>query len=208
MGRHVHPRDQVTFDNVFPRSPLSAPLTEYHSVIENYKPTHSIFRRLSREACSAPQSFACQNVPPKLLSARVARHPISPLARIWSAVIRNTAAANAALQDAEADWSRADLDDVYTEEDLQRIRESYAEIPAGVRPLLQGRMMHSVITQAAFWKKREGSILPVSGRVADLHSHHPYFFLVRELRRVSFNVLHLLLIFEPMEEIEVRLYTS
>ena len=194
---------------MFPRrSPLSAPLTEYHSVIENYKPTHSIFRRLSREACSAPQSFACQNVPPKLLSARVARHPISPLARIWSAVIRNTAAANAALQDAEADWSRADLDDVYTEEDLQRIRESYAEIPAGVRPLLQGRMMHSVITQAAFWKKREGSILPVSGSVAEFHSHHPYFFPVRELRRVSFNVLHLLLIFEPMEEIEVRLYTS
>jgi hypothetical protein len=74
-------------------------------------------------------------------------------------VIRNTAAANAALQDAEADWSRADLDDVYTEKDLQIIRESYAEIPAGVRPLLQGRMMHSVITQAAFWKKREESLV-------------------------------------------------
>lgn len=70
-------------------------------------------------------------------------------------MIRNTAAANAALQDADTEWFRADFGEVYTEKDLQIIRESYAEIPAGVRPLLQGRVMHSVLVQAAFWKKRK-----------------------------------------------------
>ena len=137
-------------------SPWQVPLTaRTHSVIGNYKPTHSIFRQLTHEACRAPRNFAYQNVPPRLHSARVARHPISPIARIWSAVIRNTAAANAALQDADTEWFRADFGEVYTEKDLQIIRESYAEIPAGVRPLLQGRVMHSVLVQAAFWKKRK-----------------------------------------------------
>ena len=130
-----------------------------HSVIGNYKPTHFIFRELSRQARTAPHSFTCQNVPPKLLSARVVRHPISPLARIWSALIRNTAAANVVLLDAEKDWRHVDFEDVYPEKDVQIIMESYAEIPAGIRPLLQGRIIHSVMTQAAIWKKREDSLV-------------------------------------------------
>jgi len=61
------------------------------------------------------------------------RHPITPLARIWSALIRNTAAATF----------------------LQIIKGSYAEIPAGIRFLLLGHVMHQVMMQAAFWTKRE-----------------------------------------------------
>jgi hypothetical protein len=85
------------------------------------------------------------------------RHPISPLARIWSTLIRNTAAANAALLDAEKDWSSVDFEDVYTAKDLQLILDSYAEIPAGIRPLLQGHVIHRVMTQAAIWAKCEES---------------------------------------------------
>jgi hypothetical protein len=87
----------------------------------------------------------------KLLSARVVRHPITPLAHIWSALIRNTAAANALLEEAEPDWTCGDFEEVYTDEDLQVIKDSYAEIPAEIRPLLLGDVMHRVMTQAAFW---------------------------------------------------------
>lgn len=125
------------------------------SVVRNYKPTYTIFRQLSRQARSAPLTFASQNAKPKLLSARVVRHPISPLARIWSALIRNTAAANAVLLDAENDCMHVDFNDVYIGEDLQVIMDSYAEIPAGIRPLLLGRVMHRIMTQAAIWTKRE-----------------------------------------------------
>ncbi len=83
------------------------------------------------------------------------RHPITPLARIWSALIRNTANANALLEDVDADWTCGDFEEIYTEEDLQVIKDSYAEIPAGVRPLLLGNVMHEVMTQAAFWTKCE-----------------------------------------------------
>ncbi len=83
------------------------------------------------------------------------RHPITPLARIWSALIRNTAAASAMLEDAEGDWRYVDFEDVYAEKDLEMTMGSYAEIPAGIRPLLQGRVMHQVMTQAAFWTKSE-----------------------------------------------------
>jgi hypothetical protein len=124
-------------------------------VIENYKPTLYIFRQLARQARSAPQSFTYQDPPPRLLSARVVRHPITPLARIWSALIRNTAAATALLEEAEPDWTCGDFEEVYTDEDLQVIKDSYAEIPAGIRPLLLGHVMHRVMTQAAFWTKRE-----------------------------------------------------
>ena len=83
------------------------------------------------------------------------RHPITPLARIWSALIRNSATANALLDDAEADWTCGDFEEVYTEEDIQIIKDSYAEIPAGIRPLLLGHVIHLVMTQAAFWTKSE-----------------------------------------------------
>ena len=125
------------------------------SVIGNYKPTYSIFRRLSHQARSAPLSIACRDGKPKLLSARVVRHPISPLARIWSALIRNTAAANAVLLDADSDHIHVDFEDVYVAEDLRKITDSYSEIPAGIRSQLLGRVMHQVMTQAAIWAKRE-----------------------------------------------------
>ena len=103
-------------------------------MIENYKPTLYIFRQLApSSACSVPQSFTYQDPPPRLLSARVVRHPITPLARIWSTLIRNTAAATALLEEAEPDWTCGDFEEVYTEEDLQVIKDSYAEIPAGIQ---------------------------------------------------------------------------
>jgi hypothetical protein len=132
-----------------------SPTDGTHSVIENYKPTLHIFRQLSRQARNAPHSFTCQDPPPRLLCARVVRHPITPLARIWSALIRNTAAANALIEDTEEDWRCGDFEEVYAEEDLQVIKDNYAEIPAGIRPLLMGHVMHQVMTQAAFWTKRE-----------------------------------------------------
>ncbi|KAH9174197.1 hypothetical protein EDB89DRAFT_1849327 [Lactarius sanguifluus] len=133
-------------------------IRERTSVIGNYKPTYSVFRRLSHQARSAPLSFTSRDDKPKLLSARVVRHPISPLARIWSAFIRNTAAANAVLLDAENDRMHVDFEDVYVAEDLQTITDSYAEIPAGIRSQLLGRVMHRVMTQAAIWTKRESTI--------------------------------------------------
>jgi hypothetical protein len=129
------------------------------SVIGNYRPTYSIFRRLSHQARSAPLSLTSRDDKPKLLSARVVRHPISPLARIWSALIRNTAAANAVLLDAEDERIHVDFEDVYVADDLQTITDSYAEIPAGIRSQLLGRVMHQVMTQAAIWTKRECAAL-------------------------------------------------
>jgi len=128
-------------------------ILERTSIIGNYKPTHSIFRQLSRQARSAPHSFTSRDSPPKHLSARVVRHPISPLARIWSALNRNTAAANAVLLDTETGWRCVEFDDVYAAKDLQLIMDSYAEIPAGVRDLLLGRVIHWVRTEAAIWTK-------------------------------------------------------
>jgi hypothetical protein len=100
------------------------------------------------------------------------RHPISPLARIWSALIRNIAAANAALQDADKDWTLVDFEDVYGEKDLKIILGSYAEIPAGIRPLLQGHVIHWVLTQAAIWTKCEE---PHCAVLLDVDSYF-YFF--------------------------------
>ena len=137
---------------------------EYHSIenykltFKTYKSTFKIFRRLSCDACFASQTFSARNVPPNHHSARVVRQPLSPLAHIWSAVIRNTAAANIALQDSVADWRFANLDLVYAEKDLQIIRENNDKIPAGALPLMQGHIMHSVMMQAAFWKKCESLI--------------------------------------------------
>ena len=91
-------------------------------------------------------------------------------------MIRNTAAANAALRDADTEWFRADFGDVYTEKDLQTIRESYAEIPAGVRQLLQGRIMHSVLAQAVFWRKREESLVQYYQYLGELLSPAFNFF--------------------------------
>lgn len=136
-------------------APHSPPPDGTHSVIENYKPTLYIFRQLAQQARSAPHGFTSQDPPPKFLSARVVRHPITPLARIWSALIRNSATANALLDDAEADWTCGDFEEVYTEEDIQIIKDGYAEIPAGIRPLLLGHVIHLVMTQAAFWTKSE-----------------------------------------------------
>ena len=151
--RHSSAREPSDFLFFLPPHGSSADGT--HSVIGNYKPTHFIFHELSRLARRAPHNFSCQEVPPKLLSARVVRHPISPLARIWSALIRNTAATNAALQEADKDWTLVDFEDVYGEKDLKIILGSYAEIPAGIRPLLQGHIIHWVLTQAAIWTKCE-----------------------------------------------------
>ncbi|KAF8267829.1 hypothetical protein EI94DRAFT_1729349 [Lactarius quietus] len=137
-------------------------IRERTSVIGNYKPTYSIFRRLSHQARSAPLSFTSRDDKPKLLTARVVRHPISPLARIWSALIRNTAAANAVLQDAENDRMHVDFEDVYVADDLQTITDSYAEIPAGIRSQLLGTVMHRVMTQAAIWTKLKALSATVS----------------------------------------------
>ncbi|KAH9038976.1 hypothetical protein EDB85DRAFT_1931484 [Lactarius pseudohatsudake] len=137
-------------------------IRERTSVIGNYKPTYSVFRRLSYQARSAPLSFTSRDDKPKLLSTRVVRHPISPLARIWSAFIRNTAAANAVLLDAENDRIHVDFEDVYVAEDLQTITDSYAEIPAGIRSQLLGRVMHRVMTQAAIWTKLKALSATVS----------------------------------------------
>lgn len=126
-----------------------------HSVIENYKTTLYIFRQLSRQARSAPHGFTTQDPPPRYFSARVVRHPITPLARIWSTLIRNTATGNALLEDAAKSWTPGDFEEVYAEEDVQLIKDSYAEIPAGIRPLLLGHIIHFVMKQAALWTKSE-----------------------------------------------------
>jgi hypothetical protein len=120
-----------------------------------------IFRQLAQEARSSPHGFTSQDPPPRFLSARVVRHPITPLARIWSTHIRNTATANALLEDAETDWTCGDFEEVYTSEDLQVIKDSYADIPAGIRPLLLGEIIHRVMKQAAFWTKSEEFQPPV-----------------------------------------------
>jgi len=148
-------------------------------VIENYKPTLYIFRQLARQARNAPHSFTCQDPPPRLLSARVVRHPITPLARIWSAQIRNTAAANALIEDTEPGWRCGDFEEVYAEEDLQIIKDSYGEIPAGIRSLLLGHVMYQVMTEAAFWTK------------------------LKELRAAVCCVSRLLLEVERMEQVEI-----
>jgi len=155
-----------------------SPADRIHSVIKNYKPTLNIFRQLSRQAHSMPHSFTCSDAPPKHLSARVVRHPICPLARIWSGLIRINATANALLEDVEVDWTSVDLEEAYTEKDLKVIMTSYAEIPSGIRPLLQGRIIHSVGMQAAFWTKREEfpptcAVLPV---LSSTHNHPQFFF--------------------------------
>jgi len=128
-------------------------IRESTSIIRNYNPTLSIFRQLTRKARNSPRSFTSRDEQPKLLSMRVVRHPISPLARIWSALIRNTAAANAVLANAEEDWTCVDFENVYAARDLQVITNSYFEIPAGVRPLLLVRVMYYAMTQAAIWTK-------------------------------------------------------
>lgn len=143
------------------------------SIIGNYKPTLSIFRQLTREARHEPRSFTSRDEQPKQLSARVVRHPISPLARIWSAIIRNTAAANAVLADAERDWTRVDFENVYAARDLQVITNSYFEIPAGVRPLLLVRVMYYAMTQAAIWTKRE-QVTPGPRIVSDRVSYFSF----------------------------------
>jgi hypothetical protein len=120
---NIHPRgDEARLPLVF--LPPSIPLTELHSIVGNYKPTHSIFQQLSRQARSAPHSFTSRDSPPKHLSARVVRHPISPLARIWSALNRNAAAANAVLLDTETGWRCVEFEDVYAAKDLQLIMDS------------------------------------------------------------------------------------
>lgn len=76
-------------------------------------------------------------------------------------MIRNSAAANSLLEEVDKDWTCGDFEEVYADEDLQIIKDSYSEIPAGVRPLLLERVMHEVMTQAAFWTKREEFHPPV-----------------------------------------------
>jgi len=155
-------------------------IRERTSVIENYKPTLDIFRQLTRLARIAPQSFSSSDSPPKQLSARVVRHPICPLARIWSTLIRITAGANALLEDAEIDWTISDLEEAYAEKDLKFIMDSYAEIPSGIRPSLQGRVVHSVRTQAAFWTK------------------------LKDIRATVLPVFRILVQLEQMEQIEIH----
>jgi hypothetical protein len=171
--RHSSARKQGNFP---PCSITRSPADGTHSIIENYKPTLYIFRQLSRQARRSPLGFTSQDLPQRLLSARVVRHPITPLARIWSAQIRNTAAANALLEDPEPDWTCADFEEVYTEEDLQVIKDSYAEIPAGIRPSLLGRVMHRVMTQAAFWTKCEEFRPPVRLYHSRAPLTTPFFF--------------------------------
>jgi hypothetical protein len=89
------------------------------------------------------------------------RHPITPLARIWSVLIRNTAAVNALIEGFEPERRCGDFEEVYAEEDVQVIMENYALIPAGIRSLLLGHVMYQVMTQAAFWTKREEFHPPV-----------------------------------------------
>jgi hypothetical protein len=129
------------------------------------------------------------------------RHPISPLARIWSALIRNTAAADTVLHEAENDRVHVEFNDVYTGDDLQVIMDSYAEIPAGIRSLLLGCVMHRVMTQAAIWTKRES---PRSARwnAASMYLTIPY--IVKALSATVSSVLHLLtLLLETGGQLEV-----
>jgi hypothetical protein len=90
-----------------------------------------------------------------LLSERVVRHPITPLAHIWSMFIRNTAVANAVIDTSKPECGCGDFKDVYPKENLEVIKDNYAEIPAGIRPLLLGDVMHQIMKQAAFWSKRK-----------------------------------------------------
>jgi hypothetical protein len=131
------------------------------------------------------------------------RHPISPLARIWSVHIRNTAAANAVLLDGEKDWRRVDFEDVYAAKDFQTMMSSYAEIPAGIRPLLLGRVMHCAMTQAAIWTKREETITALSllSLPVCLQILSPP---VKALRATVASVFRLLILLVEVGQIEVR----
>jgi hypothetical protein len=59
------------------------------------------------------------------------------------------------FEDTEKDWSVVDFEDVYGKEDMKVTLDSYAKIPTGIRPLLQGQNIHWVMTQAAIRTKCE-----------------------------------------------------
>lgn len=107
---------------------------------------------------------------------RVVRHPISPLARIWSVIIRNAAAASAVLLGAENNRMHVDLEDVYAAGDLQTITDSYAEIPEGIRSHLLGQVMHRVMTEAAIWTKRKCYAAHVVSQFRYLTTHSGYVY--------------------------------
>ncbi|KAI0047063.1 hypothetical protein FA95DRAFT_1559499 [Auriscalpium vulgare] len=124
----------------------------------NYKPTLSIFTRLAKIANDTPGRFH-QERKPKLLSERIIRHPLSPLARLWSCFIRNTANANACVaEDLEDD----DLPGVFPGSDYRLMKESYNEIPAGVRDLLLGRVMRHIVLRSALWFKLNAMSLSIN----------------------------------------------
>ncbi|KAI0059035.1 hypothetical protein BV25DRAFT_1829340 [Artomyces pyxidatus] len=121
---------------------------EQTRVLSNYKPTLSIFIRLSKLARDSPGEFLRERKP-KLLSERVIRHPLSPLARLWSCLIRNTANANALL----ADCDGCQPESVFSLPDFEAMKASYDGLPEGVRHLLLGRVMRHIILRAATWFK-------------------------------------------------------
>lgn len=139
-----------------PFSTVCASADGTRSIIGNYKPTLYTFRELLLDARNVPHMFSTSSVaPPRLLSARVVRHPISPLARMWSTLIRIIAAANAVLDVPESDWMSVDIEAAFAEKDLKFIMDAYTEIPSGIRHLLQGRVVRWVWTRAALWSKCE-----------------------------------------------------
>ncbi|KAI0040758.1 hypothetical protein FA95DRAFT_1646887 [Auriscalpium vulgare] len=122
--------------------------------ISNYKPTLSVFTRLAEIANDTPGSFH-QERKPKLLSERIIRHPLSPLARLWSCFIRNTANANACVgEDLADDYLRS----VFPVSDYCLMKDSYNEIPAGVRDMLLGRVMRHILLRSAMWFRRASAV--------------------------------------------------
>ena len=105
-------------------------------------------------------------------------------------MIRNAAAANALIYKAEnwrlgygnseeeySEEGCGNFEEVYSEEALKAIMANYAEIPAGIRPLLLGHVMHQIMMQAAFWSKCEFHP-PVRLYPAELHNH-PLFCIIK-----------------------------
>jgi hypothetical protein len=128
-----------------------------------------IFRELLQEAISHPHHFTRGYNPPELLSKPVVRRPKSPLARILSTLVRNTAAGNTLIKESKPEWRRGDFKSVYSKEDVQVLEDSFAAIPAGMREMLAGRIMDDARKQAAFWTKGEALICAAPLTLDDRH---------------------------------------
>jgi len=80
--------------------------------------------------------------------------PNAPLAPIWYTMICNSVNSNHLLRDGEEDFTQGDYPGQYIEEDIQVLKNGFAQIPDWIQPVL-GLIMHEAYMQAAFWMKRE-----------------------------------------------------